>query len=120
MYNDDYSQNNYAPNGEFDGRLQMVDENAGNGKGLGIASLVCGICSIVLCCCMPVGVAGLILGIVAKKKGDKSALSTIGIVLSILALVIWVINLIYIFVKFGSYTAYYEYITAEINRIMGK
>ncbi len=95
-------------------------ENEQAGKGKAIASLVCGICSIVLCCCMPVGVAGLILGLLAKKDGNKSAMSTIGLILSIIAIVIWIINLIYVFVKFGSYSNYVSYVQNQLERIMAR
>jgi len=65
-----YGQPGYNPYGNVP-LYELESEQAGRGKA--IASLVCGICSIVLCCCMPVGVAGLILGILAKKDGNRSA-----------------------------------------------
>ena len=57
------------------------------------ASLVLGI--IGLCCCAPCGIVGLILGINSKKaKPENNGLATAGIILSIIALVIWAILLI--------------------------
>ncbi|USP70924.1 DUF4190 domain-containing protein [Ruminococcus sp. FMBCY1] len=48
-----------------------------------------------LCCCAPCGIVGLILGINSKKaKPENNGLATAGIILSIIALVIWAILLI--------------------------
>ena len=73
------------------------------GKGLSIASLVLGICSLVV----PYGgvaiaIVGLILGILGKKKnlevGLPAGMATAGIVLSIIALA-WSIVLVIICVS---------------------
>ena len=77
------------------------DNAEGAGKGLSIAGLILGICSI-LCCpavCLNtiLGIVGLILSIVAKKKqaaGPSTVgliLNIVGIVLSIISLVVWII-----------------------------
>ena len=64
-------------------------------NGLSLASFICGIVSF-LGCCNPfylVSLAGFILGIVAlfnKNTGSKW-MGVVGIILSILAVVIWVI-----------------------------
>ena len=43
-------------------------------KGFAIASMVCGIVSIVICCCeyvaIPLGIVAIVLGIVSLKKGE--------------------------------------------------
>lgn len=75
----------------------MNQEN-NNGKGFAIASLVLGICSLVL---PYVGTAtaivGLILGVLAKQKlseaGAPTGMATAGIVLSIISLA-WAILVI--------------------------
>ena len=72
------------------------------GKGLGIASMVLGIVSLVLFCflyiAIPCAIVGIILGIVsrnqAKKAGAPTGMSTAGIVCSAIALGILVIVLI--------------------------
>ncbi len=112
-----YGQPGYNPYGNVP-LYELESEQDGRGKA--IASLVCGICSIVLCCCMPVGVAGLILGILAKKDGNRSAMSTVGLILSIIALVIWILNFIMIFVRFGSYSNYMNYVHNELNRLLAR
>jgi hypothetical protein len=68
------------------------------GRGLGIASLVLGLCSIVLTPCIwvfalifaPVAVTGLVLGIIGRKKacdyGAPSGFAIAGIVLNIAGL----------------------------------
>lgn len=82
-YNNDFNQN-----------------TSGGGKGFAIASMVCGIVSIVgFCCCTPVGVicglAGLILGIISKMKNmDGQGMALAGIITGAVGLVgtiIWLI-----------------------------
>lgn len=99
------NQNNYQqPNGQYGYQNNMSMQE--QGKGFAIASMVCGILSIVFCWCY--GFVGLILGIVAlamnnqyKKTGDTSSegmakaglvCGVIGAVLSAVVLVLWVIG----------------------------
>ena len=67
------------------------------GKGMAVASLVLGIVCVALMCfwylALPSGIVGLILGIVAKKKGQKG-MATAGVVLSIIGLAIMVVVVI--------------------------
>lgn len=67
-------------------------------NGLAVASMVCGILSIILTCFIPyvswaLAIAGIILAAVSKKSG-KSGMATAGLVCSIIALAIWVIFII--------------------------
>ena len=85
---------------------ENVEEAAegGKAKGLSIAGLIIGIASI-LCCAIPclncvLGIVGLILSIIGKKK-NKDGLSTgglitsiIGVVGSLLVIIIWFIIII--------------------------
>ncbi|MCM1132356.1 MAG: DUF4190 domain-containing protein [Ruminococcus flavefaciens] len=75
-------------------------QNQGGSKGLSIASMVCGIVSILgFCCCTPIGIicglAGVILGILSKTKnmgGQGMALA--GIItgaIGIVGSIIWII-----------------------------
>lgn len=92
------------------------------GKGLGIASLVLGICGLVfswLCSCfftcfsglfpLVLSVVGLILGIVGNNKskaaGFKNTLATVGLILSIVALAITVLCM---FLGFFVFADMYE------------
>lgn len=86
-----------------------MDENMQNGnvpqsekKGLAIASMVLGICSIVPGWCIPylpfvLGLIGVILGGVslAKKQGGKG-MAIAGLVTSIISLAIYVILLVFV------------------------
>ncbi len=70
-------------------------------KGLAIASLVCGIVSIVFCCTSwiggLVGIAGLITGILAKsKRQGGSGMSTAGIICSVIGILLSIIMLVFI------------------------
>jgi hypothetical protein len=70
------------------------------GSGLAVASLVCGIVSIVCCCVAPLtSIGGLVTGIITlvqKKKGKGMAVA--GVVLSAAAFVIYLILAIIYFV----------------------
>lgn len=89
---------------------QAVAEAAQEGsKGLAIASMVCGICSIVLCCLSWVdaiiAVVGLVLGIVSKvKKMGGKGMSTAGIICSVVGLLLVV--LFYVLLILGVASAY--------------
>lgn len=63
------------------------------GKGLGIASLVCGIVSF-FCFGFILGLLAVIFGGVAKSKGYRGGMATAGIVLGIIGLAFYVILLI--------------------------
>lgn len=77
-----------------------VASSAGDGKAT--ASMVCGIVGLVLCCCGPLGIAALILGILAKKDGNTSGKATAGIVMGAIIIVIWLISVIMNFAT-GTY-----------------
>ncbi len=85
-----YNQNNYQQQYPNYNQYPVEDKSAKNNA---TASLVLGI--IGLCCCAPCGIVGLILGINSKKANpENNGLATAGIILSIIALVIWAILLI--------------------------
>ena len=79
-----------------------VNSNAGNvyseeapqtGKGLAIASMVCGIASIVLCCftyfALILSIAAVVLGIISKKKTTEgSGMALAGIITGAVGLLI--------------------------------
>lgn len=72
-----------------------MEENVKPAKGLATASLILGILSIVICCLgEPLGVAALVMGIIAKKKGNSTG--TVGIITGIIGVVISTIVLIII------------------------
>jgi len=74
------------------------------GKGMAIASLVLGILSILLLCLpyfsMPLGIAGLVLAILARKKGQGS-MATTGLVLSIIGIALGILFLILAVIGFA-------------------
>ncbi len=60
-------------------------EPSQNGKGFAIASMICGIASIVLCCftyfALILSIAAIVLGIVSKKKSSEgSGMALAGII----------------------------------------
>lgn len=92
-------QNNYENNNN---NYENNNFNYETNPGLAIASMVCGILSIVLCCCY--GIVGLILGTISiilglkykKENGGRSNGQVLaGIICSIIGLVLSTIMLIY-------------------------
>ncbi len=87
-----YSTSNYVP--------PVKPQPNKQSSGLAIASMVLGIVGIVACCCcgvgLPCAIVGLILGIVARARGNRQGFSIAGIILCSFALLIGVaFNLIY-------------------------
>lgn len=97
----DYTQ---APettiNGEvYTGETADYSSGKGQGKGLGIASMVCGIVSLIGCCGLwyigiPCAIVAIILGIIQIVKNESKGMAiagiicgAIGIILSVLVLV---------------------------------
>ena len=66
-------------------------------KGLAVASFLCGLASVV-CCAIAAAVVGLILGGVAKKKGNTSPMRKAGVVCSIVGIVLSVVLTVLMFV----------------------
>ena len=100
----DYNQPYQAP--QYTNSYPVEDSSA---NGMAVASLVLGIVSF-FCCGLPCSVVGLILGIISKKrKPENNGKATAGIVLSIIALVLWAIIVIFNFVAGSSFmsTSYY-------------
>uniref|UniRef100_UPI003AB98B88 DUF4190 domain-containing protein n=1 Tax=Waltera sp. TaxID=2815806 RepID=UPI003AB98B88 len=63
----DYYQNN-----EMNQNIPQIDPKY---KGLSIASMVCGICSLVLCCTgllsIPTGALGILFALLTRKRGQR-------------------------------------------------
>lgn len=79
----------------------VIDGQPEDGKAT--ASMICGIVGAVLCFCMPLGIASLILAIMAKKAGNTSGKATAGLILGIVILVLWAVSQV-ILISTGYYT----------------
>ncbi len=83
-------------------------------QGYGIASLICGILSLVTCCCcfpsMPLAVVSIVMGILQIKKGTAKGMAIAGIVCSAIGLVLMFISIAMGFVMdtSGDFTDYYR------------
>ncbi|MCI6653471.1 MAG: DUF4190 domain-containing protein [Ruminococcus sp.] len=105
--NYNYNQQQGYQNG-YNQPQQYYQEPADNSKGFAVASLVLGIVSF-FCCGSVCSIVGLILGIMSrKKKPVDNGMATAGIVLSIIALVIWAIALIWSFAVTGSFIGFLQ------------
>ncbi|MCL2227345.1 MAG: DUF4190 domain-containing protein [Oscillospiraceae bacterium] len=74
-------QQNYSPHGG------MNQPDGGQGKGMAIASLVLGILSVLdptFIFGIIMGIVGIVLAVMAKKKGYIGGMATAGMVLSII------------------------------------
>lgn len=106
--------------GGYDGGMPYYDSGKGQGKGLGIASMVCGILALVTCClwctCIPLAVVSIVLGIIQCVKNESKGMAIAGIVCSAVALVIFIVLTIY-----GTYLEstpmYQEYMEQYLNAL---
>lgn len=83
-----------------------MNEEKKNTSGLSVASMVCGILSIVFACCIPymgiiLSIVGLVLGIVSQKK-QKNGFSLAGIITASFGLAFGIIALIIVIASFGN------------------
>ena len=83
-----------------------------------IASIVCGILSLIACCMgilsVPFGALGIIFAILSKRKGQSmSGMSTVGIWLSCVGMALGILFTIYSFYIVFNNPAMWE----EVNRI---
>ena len=62
-------------------------------KGFALASFFCGLISLVLCW-FPGGIAGIIFGRIAKKRGNRSKLIPVGFICSILSFILTVVLIV--------------------------
>lgn len=105
-----YQNQNYAP---YPPRQQQP------GRGLGIAAMICGICSILLIAAnifiaIGCGIAGLVMGIVGRKKNGKDGMALSGIITSSigigLCVLLFILAIILVGAAFGSYgMEYFDY-----------
>ena len=99
--NYNYNQQQGYQNG-YNQPQQYYQEPADNSRGFAIASLVLGILSL-FCCGTVCSILGLVFGIISRKKNPvNNSMATAGIVLSIIALVLGIIFLIWSLVAYGS------------------
>ncbi len=84
-----YDPNAYRPY-EYN---TMPVETTPPANGLAIASLVCGILSLV-CCGAFTAIPAIICGVIAKSQGNKNAASTAGIVCGGISLALWVLGIV--------------------------
>lgn len=84
-------QNPYPPQYNYGGQNPVPMEQPG--KSMAIASLVCGIISLI-CFAIIAGPLGIIFGVIAKNKGYKGGMATAGIVCGAIGVGLWVILMI--------------------------
>lgn len=92
----------------------IVEPTEAASNGMAIGSLVCGIVSLVMCCCCTcigpiVGIVGIVLGCLQKKDeyGKKPTMATVGIILSSVGVALSIICIIFA-VASGAFSAFME------------
>lgn len=97
-YNENYYNNNNMPNGN---------------SGLAIASMVCGILSIIFCCCY--GIVGLILGIISvilvlnfrkSNNGFLNGQALAGIICATIGIILSLVMFIYVIYVISHYNEF--------------
>lgn len=94
----DFSNINDNPYAAYNGNSQNPVQND-PGRGLAIASLVCGIISF-FCCGVPCGIAAVICGFLARNKGSTSGMATAGIVCGIAGAVLAIVCIFFMWVVY--------------------
>jgi len=101
---------NDQPSNMYGGQSQYVQYNPNmsqpqESKGLSIAAMVCGILSIIACWagiwCWILGLAGIIMGAIGRKKGGKG-MGTAGIVCGSVGIILGILLYTLILVGFSS------------------
>lgn len=100
QYNQQY---NFTPDGNYQNGMNYNNSGKGQGTGLGIASMVCGICAVLFLCCMfggslalgtylsPVlSIVAIVLGIVQLVKNESKGMAIAGIICGAVALVCFI------------------------------
>lgn len=115
-------ENNIYENNENVVEETFNEENGTSGKGqsngLGIASMVLGILSLITICCVPygpivLGIIAIVLGIVQIVKNEKKGMAIAGIVCGAIGLIVYVVLL-----AWGSYamsSGLYDEILRQYN-----
>lgn len=71
----------------------------GQGKGFGIASMVCGILALITCCMwctvIPLGIVAIVLGILQIVKNESKGMAIAGIVCAAIGLILFISLSIY-------------------------
>ena len=96
---------------------QKPQQNGDGGQGMGIASMVLGIVSIVLCCIWYISlicaIAGIVFGVMQNRKSGRNGMATAGIVCSIIGIVLTIAILVLAAIGFammGGAAALQEYV----------
>ena len=94
-------------------------------SGMGIASLVLGIVSFIICIpylSLPAGIIGLVLGVLAKKKaaqtGGTPGLAKVGFILSIIGSILSLVILILAAVGFAMFSSHVQELQNNMPRTM--
>lgn len=92
-------ENNMIYEENTQGEVNDVQSGKGQKKGLGIASMICGIVSIVTICCssfLPfvpaiLGIVAIVLGIIQIVKNESKGMAIAGIICGAVGLLIYVV-----------------------------
>ena len=116
------SEPNPTDNYTYAGEPVNYSSGKGQGQGFGIASMVCGIISLIGCCglyyvSIPCAIAAIVLGIVQIVKNESKGMAIAGIICGAIGLIISIIIVIaaIVFVSSGAYNEFYQEIMNELG-----
>lgn len=97
--NYNYQQNqNYQQNHNYQQGMNHNTKNGGE-DGMAVASMVCGICALLVMCCVPyftlvMAILGLVFGILSLKKKPGNGMALTGVITSGISLAFSVIGIL--------------------------
>lgn len=97
--NQNYQQNfNYQQNQSFQQGMNYNPKDGGE-DGMAVASMVCGICALLMMCCVPyftlvMAILGLVFGILSLKKKPGNGMALTGVITSGISLAFSTIGLL--------------------------
>lgn len=101
----------YNPNQQNNQPYQypQFEEQPESGRNFAIASLILGIVSF-FCCGTICSILGIIFGVISKQRQkENNGMATAGIIISIIALVLWIIGIIFAIATGFFVDSYYYY-----------
>ncbi|MBQ4523180.1 MAG: DUF4190 domain-containing protein [Lachnospiraceae bacterium] len=102
-------------NYQYQEQNPSVQQSSKGADGLAVASLVCGIISVVMICCCTylgviLGIIAVVMGVLSKDEyGNKSTMAKVGIVLGILGAVLSLLWIVLTFAGFISVPDFSNY-----------
>ena len=112
-YYSEVVDNTAADNTTYTGEPVDYSSGKGQGKGLGIASMICGILALIMSCCIPVlpvilGIIAVVLGIIQIVKNESKGMAIAGIICGAIGLLMGIYVILCLALVMGNQALYYD------------